>query len=401
MSFVVATLTRIDDVSSSPLGKSTSDIVKNLPSEVYLKHGRYVLGRGKAADIAMSIRVDKKEIISRAHSEIVCSSNNLLYISDLNSVNGVFVNGLRIENQVLYDGDIVQIGGMAKMPTGKKLKQSAENVQYRLQYKVKIPDELRVSAPPLTPSADTKGYGGSAIIDDQIIQDNPFEVGTTPEKGVVSVTISSKAVKAAKGNYKHTQASTSKKRPREKSDASSATSSRIDKDPHGGHQKILHRKQQCISVENDCQRNNSMRDTEEWMERLRCKEAELHEAKLQGEQKLMQLRRCEQKLEERDEMNNTLLKAMDALKKKQSDSWQMQTTKLLKEHCAERKDRERMWEERLSTIKNGYCKENEQQKQQHIEAMAKHNRHLEEKIAKIAELQAHHSEEVELSLIHI
>jgi hypothetical protein len=196
---VIATLTRIDDDIYSPSEKSKnepSDIIKNLPSEVSIKQGHYILGRGKDADVMMSIRVNKKEVISRAHAEIICSNNAILFVKDLNSVNGVFVNGLRIDNQMLYDEDIIQIGGMSKIPTGKKLKQSAENVQYRFQYKQKVPDVLRFSAPGRSPTPSSSSSAGrkssARTVDSHSVKaTDPFKSGTKAMQGsgVVSATI--------------------------------------------------------------------------------------------------------------------------------------------------------------------------------------------------------------------
>ena len=48
--------------------------------------------------------------ISRLHAEIICKSNTEISIKDLGSTNGVFVNGKRVQEQSLMDGDKILIG---------------------------------------------------------------------------------------------------------------------------------------------------------------------------------------------------------------------------------------------------------------------------------------------------
>jgi diguanylate cyclase (GGDEF)-like protein len=63
-----------------------------------------VIGRGQTADIQV---VD--EGISRKHAELVHRGANVV-IRDLGSTNGTFCNGERITEQVLKDGDKIQVG---------------------------------------------------------------------------------------------------------------------------------------------------------------------------------------------------------------------------------------------------------------------------------------------------
>lgn len=244
MSEIIATLTRVNEGEGGPhlpLDRSKQgpplELVQNLPPEVTLQRGRYVIGRGKDADICMSIRVNKKEVISRAHAEITCSNNNIFYVSDLNSVNGVFVNGVRIDKQMLYDKDIIQIGGMAKMPTGKKIKQSAENVQYQFCYKVAVPSMIRFAAPPATPPSSRKramyveeSPGGDMFNTVDLTRD-PFKSGTQAMKGSGVVT-SAIIPKSAAAQNAH----------------SSTRSPLLDKDKHQHHKD--QREESDISFDN-------------------------------------------------------------------------------------------------------------------------------------------------------
>ena len=74
-----------------------------------LRRNRVVLGRGEAADV----RLRDKEI-SRSHAAIegLRIGGDIHYrLIDLGSTNHVFVNGRRSENQLLIDGDKIQLGG--------------------------------------------------------------------------------------------------------------------------------------------------------------------------------------------------------------------------------------------------------------------------------------------------
>jgi two-component system cell cycle response regulator len=65
---------------------------------------RTVIGRGQQADIQV---ID--EGISRRHAEIVHEDEEIL-IRDLGSTNGTYLNGERIGEQALSDGDKIQVG---------------------------------------------------------------------------------------------------------------------------------------------------------------------------------------------------------------------------------------------------------------------------------------------------
>jgi len=62
------------------------------------------IGRGSAANLRI---VD--EFISRIHCEVFLRENEIV-IRDLNSSNGVFVNGQRVQEKVLNSGDKLLLG---------------------------------------------------------------------------------------------------------------------------------------------------------------------------------------------------------------------------------------------------------------------------------------------------
>ena len=87
-----------------------------------------VLGRGSnqaPVDVQIALRNNEKEVISRRHLRLVAikgENNCMLYrAEDLGSLNGVFVNGIKILTCVLQHGDTVQLGGMSGLEVGSPL----------------------------------------------------------------------------------------------------------------------------------------------------------------------------------------------------------------------------------------------------------------------------------------
>lgn len=73
--------------------------------QVDLKPHENTLGRSAQNDVVLN-----STFASRQHAVIVVGSA-FTTIRDLQSLNGTFVNGLRVETQVLAEGDIVHLGG--------------------------------------------------------------------------------------------------------------------------------------------------------------------------------------------------------------------------------------------------------------------------------------------------
>jgi diguanylate cyclase (GGDEF)-like protein len=72
--------------------------------EMYNLHGVLTVGRGRDADIRI-----QGDGISRAHARFRVSGDSVV-LEDLGSTNGSFVNGERIKNAGLVDGDKIQLG---------------------------------------------------------------------------------------------------------------------------------------------------------------------------------------------------------------------------------------------------------------------------------------------------
>ena len=69
-----------------------------------LKKEEYIIGRDQTSDIFLD-----EKVVSRKHAKIMRKVNEYV-ICDLNSVNGVYVNNLKLDKVVLQHGDTIQIG---------------------------------------------------------------------------------------------------------------------------------------------------------------------------------------------------------------------------------------------------------------------------------------------------
>ena len=76
------------------------------PKDYVFTRDRLVLGRSKAADIT----IESPEL-SRKHVEAVRDGQEFL-LSDLDSRNGLYLNGIQIHSCVLRHGDTIQIGNV-------------------------------------------------------------------------------------------------------------------------------------------------------------------------------------------------------------------------------------------------------------------------------------------------
>jgi len=77
----------------------------NAGKEYPLLENEIIIGRGSNCDLVIS-----DEDVSRRHAKILCKGKGFI-IEDLDSTNGTYVNGQKIERAVLTDGDRLRVGG--------------------------------------------------------------------------------------------------------------------------------------------------------------------------------------------------------------------------------------------------------------------------------------------------
>lgn len=125
-------------------GALSSKIVGESPKTIPLVEGRRVIGRSAKADILLVAEKEGKHIISRSHAALVVSlKQRSVVVEDLGSLNGVYVNDVRIRQVELKDGDRVQFGGMSDVPEGRKLNAS----DCAIVYEVKLNNSKKNTTP--------------------------------------------------------------------------------------------------------------------------------------------------------------------------------------------------------------------------------------------------------------
>ncbi len=89
---------------ATPYGRLTVREGKNASYEAELRHQVTVIGRGSDADVRLT-----DQAVSRRHAELR-AVNGAMMLNDLQSTNGTTVNGSRITQTALADGDELRIG---------------------------------------------------------------------------------------------------------------------------------------------------------------------------------------------------------------------------------------------------------------------------------------------------
>jgi hypothetical protein len=99
--------TRIDETAPQPrppVGRVVLSMKGVELDHALLVPGRFIVGRTTDNDM----QVDSK-FVSRHHMQFVTSVDDC-YVEDLNSTNGIFLNGKRVRRHKLQPGDIVKLG---------------------------------------------------------------------------------------------------------------------------------------------------------------------------------------------------------------------------------------------------------------------------------------------------
>jgi type II secretory pathway predicted ATPase ExeA len=71
--------------------------------EYYFEAGRVIIGRAPDSDIHV-----ESKYVSRHHAQIV-TTNEGCFVEDVNSTNGIMLNGTLVKKQLLADGDVISI----------------------------------------------------------------------------------------------------------------------------------------------------------------------------------------------------------------------------------------------------------------------------------------------------
>ena len=133
---------------------SDNDTVIVAPLEIILNKAHMYIGRSSMklpVDIVLIARKGERDVISRRHAEITIHEKIIIanaaddeindkvihqyILHDLKSINGVFVNEIKIDSVVLSDGDIIQFGGVSNMDYGSKLKSCDTCIKYVFKHK--------------------------------------------------------------------------------------------------------------------------------------------------------------------------------------------------------------------------------------------------------------------------
>lgn len=83
-------------------------------SNLLLKLGQFVVGRDAAAHLSLP-----DSGISRHHARLTVSPDNIVTLEDLDSTNGVFLNGRRTDIAVIRCGDRIELGPDAVVRVGR------------------------------------------------------------------------------------------------------------------------------------------------------------------------------------------------------------------------------------------------------------------------------------------
>ncbi len=89
-----------------------------------LTTGSTTIGRSDSADLTLT-----DDGISRRHAKIAISEDDIANLIDLDSTNGTFVNGTRVDMVILREGDRVQVGPEATLRFVYQTRDDLEPVQ--------------------------------------------------------------------------------------------------------------------------------------------------------------------------------------------------------------------------------------------------------------------------------
>jgi general secretion pathway protein A len=97
----------LDDTSPQlrpPVARVVLSLKGAQVSEFFLVPGRFVIGRTSDNDLPV-----ESKFVSRHHAQLVTTEEGTV-VEDLNSTNGVYLNGRRVRRHRLTEGDVIRIG---------------------------------------------------------------------------------------------------------------------------------------------------------------------------------------------------------------------------------------------------------------------------------------------------
>jgi pSer/pThr/pTyr-binding forkhead associated (FHA) protein len=97
------------------------EIMGEKKERIYLGENEVVIGRIPDCDIQLLV-----DNVSRMHARIIYR-NEEYQIEDLGSMNGVYVNGIKVEKCILREHDIIEIGGVKILFVEEKVRQDHDS----------------------------------------------------------------------------------------------------------------------------------------------------------------------------------------------------------------------------------------------------------------------------------
>jgi general secretion pathway protein A len=139
-----------DAGQAAPVGRVIVATEGRTTQELPLKVGRVIIGRTADNDLQVDSR-----FVSRHHCQIITGADGSV-IEDLNSTNGIFVQGKRVRRHHLNDGDIVVLG-----------KHEIMYVDGRLARARSSSPDLRQGVPTLDPDVDDRAHTETVVDPDR------------------------------------------------------------------------------------------------------------------------------------------------------------------------------------------------------------------------------------------
>ncbi len=141
-----------------------------IPSIIELgSSGSMVIGRSsRQSDVVLNLK-STPNTISRTHAEVRKSGKQWV-VTDLHSVNGVFVNGFKVASTYLRDKDVVQFGGAASVPFGTRFEGSHSNVCYIFRGRNERGEERGIEIKKKRRLVHHPQYAGDKFLEDEFMQ---------------------------------------------------------------------------------------------------------------------------------------------------------------------------------------------------------------------------------------